>query len=181
MNSTKCLEKFHRHFESVLKNFIVDFIVSNYLFIPQKAYSKHNLKRSFHISKNSEPDTIPENMRYEGNCVDRSFCDIFSVQFLKCLRKCSSYILAFSFEILKMFRRIRIFWPIFIKRIIFPEKRSVCMNCGRDYKYKSTLNRHLKYECGDKKNFECPICGKLFAQKCNYKTHLGIMHKVISH
>lgn len=52
-------------------------------------------------------------------------------------------------------------------------------NCGRRYKYKRGLRAHLKYNCGVPKQFSCKLCGKLFARKCNYKTHLGLMHCII--
>lgn len=39
----------------------------------------------------------------------------------------------------------------------------ICSGCGRYYKYRSTLKRHQKYECGARKNFEYGVCGKQFA------------------
>ncbi|KAE9534802.1 hypothetical protein AGLY_008094 [Aphis glycines] len=79
-------------------------------------------------------------------------------------------------------------------------------NCGRSYKHKHTLSKHLKYECGVQpqfvcKNcartfkrkhhlkkhtmscdnvppeFSCPFCNRLFREKWNLKLHLGCVHK----
>lgn len=60
-------------------------------------------------------------------------------------------------------------------------KKFVCPNlgCGRSYKYKMNLNRHLHYECGKEKQFECELCLKCFAQKENLRRHCVILHGVI--
>lgn len=52
-------------------------------------------------------------------------------------------------------------------------------NCGRKYKYKKDLTRHLTYECGVPKKFHCVVCNKRFAQKVAYKSHMGVIHKTI--
>ena len=52
-------------------------------------------------------------------------------------------------------------------------------NCGRKYKRKTHLNRHLKYECGVPKQFKCDVCDKPFTHKESLKTHLGVVHQVI--
>lgn len=52
-------------------------------------------------------------------------------------------------------------------------------NCGRKYKHKFNLNSHLKYECGVPKKFSCNICGRRFALKGNYKTHMAVIHRVL--
>lgn len=33
-----------------------------------------------------------------------------------------------------------------------------CPNCGRSYKSNSSLNRHIRYECGKEPQFRCPDC-----------------------
>ncbi|XP_053996931.1 zinc finger protein 425-like [Hylaeus anthracinus] len=35
-----------------------------------------------------------------------------------------------------------------------------CAQCDRKYKHKSSLKRHILYECGKEKQFVCPICSK---------------------
>ncbi len=54
---------------------------------------------------------------------------------------------------------------------------SECPNCGKRYKYKFNLTRHIRYECGVDKQFSCPECGKNFAQKHNLKSHVIMVHK----
>ncbi|CAI6368648.1 unnamed protein product [Macrosiphum euphorbiae] len=50
-----------------------------------------------------------------------------------------------------------------------------CPNfCGRSYKgkfQKSSLRRHLIYECGVVPQFQCPECQKRFADKGSMKRH----------
>ena len=55
-----------------------------------------------------------------------------------------------------------------------------CPNqCGRQYRRKTGLAQHLKFECGVDLKFKCEECGKLFRHKCHMKTHLGLVHKKI--
>lgn len=58
-----------------------------------------------------------------------------------------------------------------------------CPNkCGRSYKgsfRKGNLNRHLNYECGGQKKFQCSYCEKRFSQKGDLKKHYGLIHKLI--
>ncbi|KAH0952453.1 hypothetical protein HN011_012355, partial [Eciton burchellii] len=39
-----------------------------------------------------------------------------------------------------------------------------CPQCGRGYKVKPSLLKHLKYECGGRRNFRCDVCGRSFTQ-----------------
>lgn len=55
-----------------------------------------------------------------------------------------------------------------------------CPNkCGRKYKYRGSLARHLKYECGVKPKFQCTICSKYFKQRINFKIHMMRIHNCI--
>lgn len=51
-------------------------------------------------------------------------------------------------------------------------KTHACPMCGRCYKIRSTLNRHIRYECGmARKKLACEICGKKFSRPDNLKQH----------
>ncbi|KAG8259327.1 vascular endothelial zinc finger 1-like [Homalodisca vitripennis] len=43
--------------------------------------------------------------------------------------------------------------------------------CGRAYKHKQHLNRHLRYECGKEAQFACPHCPYKSRQKEPLKVH----------
>lgn len=60
-----------------------------------------------------------------------------------------------------------------------PRSNAQCPNCGKLYKYKFNLNRHIRYECGVAKQFRCAECGRSFSQKSSLKSHRGIVHGVI--
>jgi len=56
----------------------------------------------------------------------------------------------------------------------------LCPNhCGRKYKHKGNLQRHLKFECGVPTKFQCTICGKCFARKDTFKSHMGLKHRIV--
>lgn len=48
--------------------------------------------------------------------------------------------------------------------------------CGRGYKYKSGLFRHVKYECGKEPQFQCVVCQKRFTQQQSLKSHMIYIH-----
>jgi len=50
-------------------------------------------------------------------------------------------------------------------------------NCGKSYKFSNTLNRHVKYECGDMRKFHCPCCLKAFKQKSAMQAHVAVIHR----
>jgi uncharacterized C2H2 Zn-finger protein len=61
-----------------------------------------------------------------------------------------------------------------------PENVFKCPNnCGRVYTLRQSLYSHLKHECGVPKQYRCHLCDKGFAQKGSYKSHMGMIHKVI--
>lgn len=61
-----------------------------------------------------------------------------------------------------------------------PDIYFYCPNdCGRKYKWKRDVTRHLKYECGGKKSFKCTICHKSFSHKTTLKTHMINKHEIV--
>ena len=53
---------------------------------------------------------------------------------------------------------------------------SRCEGCGRSYAYRSSLYRHIKYECGKPPQFQCPYCPRKTKQKLNLKEHIRMLH-----
>lgn len=51
-----------------------------------------------------------------------------------------------------------------------------CKNCGRRYKNKGSLARHLRYECGKEAQFECQFCPHKTKQKVNLLMHVQFKH-----
>ncbi|XP_023170483.2 longitudinals lacking protein, isoforms H/M/V isoform X14 [Drosophila hydei] len=59
-------------------------------------------------------------------------------------------------------------------KFINPDGRYQCprFNCLKSYKDASSLQRHIRYECGGQKKFRCLMCGKAFSQSSHLKRHL---------
>lgn len=57
------------------------------------------------------------------------------------------------------------------------ESTFICPNkCGRKYRYLRGLRRHLSYECGKDKQFQCKICFKTFVHKDKLRRHETTIH-----
>jgi len=50
--------------------------------------------------------------------------------------------------------------------------RYSCPRCGRGYKWKQTVTRHMRYECGVEPQFACPLCNTLFRHKVVLLRHM---------
>lgn len=53
-----------------------------------------------------------------------------------------------------------------------------CCACGRSYKPKGELTRHLADACGIEPKFQCKECGYRCKWKGDLKKHLTNVHKV---
>nr|CAI5854441.1 unnamed protein product [Callosobruchus analis] len=64
------------------------------------------------------------------------------------------------------------------KTRLVPEKRHVCMTCGKKYSRPNGLLQHQKYQCGKEPQFKCPIegCGHRAHLKFNLKSHMNAYH-----
>lgn len=60
------------------------------------------------------------------------------------------------------------------------EARVFCeLGCGRSYKRRSDMVRHMKDQCGVDPKFHCMDCGKPFFQKGNLRRHALKIHKIL--
>lgn len=56
-----------------------------------------------------------------------------------------------------------------------------CPNrCGRVYHLKNSLYKHMKFDCGVEKQFECQVCHKAFSRKTSMRNHVFLVHKQIA-
>jgi DNA-directed RNA polymerase subunit RPC12/RpoP len=51
-----------------------------------------------------------------------------------------------------------------------------CSQCGRIYMWKSTLHRHMKFECGKEPNIPCPYCPYRTKRTDELKKHMRKIH-----
>ncbi|XP_076237933.1 uncharacterized protein LOC143181435 [Calliopsis andreniformis] len=56
--------------------------------------------------------------------------------------------------------------------LLFPNAKRYTCTCGKFYSQKSSLDRHLRYECGKMPNVPCPQCNKMFKHKHHVTQHL---------
>lgn len=52
-----------------------------------------------------------------------------------------------------------------------------CNQCGRVYKNRKTLFRHIRYECNRLKLFPCHMCPYRANRRCHLKSHIASKHK----
>lgn len=52
-----------------------------------------------------------------------------------------------------------------------------CPRCRRVYRWKKSLNLHLKYECGTEPKFQCPYCFFKAKRKWSLKQHVWVKHQ----
>lgn len=58
------------------------------------------------------------------------------------------------------------------------EIRYKCAKCGKLYKWKITLNRHLYYECGVPKRYCCFLCNAKFRRNADLQKHVLKVHNI---
>lgn len=52
----------------------------------------------------------------------------------------------------------------------------LCVTCQKSYTLKSTLSRHMKYECGKAPRFGCSYCEYKGFHKSNVLRHIKKIH-----
>ncbi|KAG8034867.1 hypothetical protein G9C98_007943 [Cotesia typhae] len=72
--------------------------------------------------------------------------------------------------------RLRYSLPGIHSGIFSLEKPFPCHKCGRSYRNKGSLKRHLHDECGKPPQYICSICEKGFKQKANFQRHNATIH-----
>lgn len=55
----------------------------------------------------------------------------------------------------------------------------ICNLCGKSYKRKDHLKRHLAFHSGER-HFSCSVCGKRFLRADTCRVHLVNVHKIHS-
>lgn len=57
------------------------------------------------------------------------------------------------------------------------EERFQCRTCGKTYKRRPVVIRHLRYECGIEPKFACPFCPYKAKWNFTLKTHITLRHR----
>lgn len=91
---------------------------------------------------------------------------------------CSHFILWWYKTVVAIVFRI----PSKVSWLIFPEagdaRQHECQLCGRTYKRRHHLVRHLRYECGPaRKQQQCAICGKRYSRPDTLQEHYVLYHR----
>ncbi|XP_026672949.1 longitudinals lacking protein, isoforms A/B/D/L-like isoform X28 [Ceratina calcarata] len=74
-------------------------------------------------------------------------------------------------------------WPVYgqdrglaRRRPAVKVQSAVCPKCGKLFKWKRNVHRHLKYECGLLPRFKCPYCEYVCKLKADVKRHITRRH-----
>jgi hypothetical protein len=51
-----------------------------------------------------------------------------------------------------------------------------CMTCGKTYRYKKNMVRHVRFECGKEPQFQCPYCPHQTKHKSSIQMHIKNRH-----
>ncbi|PSN32894.1 hypothetical protein C0J52_13316 [Blattella germanica] len=53
----------------------------------------------------------------------------------------------------------------------------ICKSCGKVYRWKRTLQYHVRFECGKEPKFQCPYCPLKSKRKGNIAAHIKYLHQ----
>lgn len=51
-----------------------------------------------------------------------------------------------------------------------------CPQCGKAYKHKGSLYKHMRWECGKEPQFKCSYCPYMAKQKGRIMMHVAVKH-----
>lgn len=68
--------------------------------------------------------------------------------------------------------------PNFFTGDLWKDNITRCYHCNRSYKRKSSLRRHLRYECGKAATLPCRHCSKKFKRHDKLLAHIKMNHFV---
>jgi uncharacterized C2H2 Zn-finger protein len=51
-----------------------------------------------------------------------------------------------------------------------------CRMCGKTYRYKKNMIRHIRFECGKEPQFQCPYCPHQTKHKSSVQIHIRNRH-----
>ena len=54
----------------------------------------------------------------------------------------------------------------------------ICNGCGKVYKWRTSMLKHRRQECGKEPQFQCPYCPKRSKQKGNLMQHIKSIHSI---
>ncbi|KAJ8894859.1 hypothetical protein PR048_000166 [Dryococelus australis] len=63
-----------------------------------------------------------------------------------------------------------------LRRAMFAHR---CSACGRSYKYKKNLQRHIQVECGKEPQFACMFCSSRFRYRTHMLRHAFCKHDIV--
>lgn len=93
---------------------------------------------------------------------------------LNCLRLFCTVLYTRLFVIYFTFFEININYVFIYLGDISTSLRWLCLNgCGRSYKYKHDLSRHMRKECGVAPQYWCKICSKMFKRNDHLLVHMA--------
>ena len=81
-----------------------------------------------------------------------------------------------------MLKIILLYWLLFLLLFleamwINNEHKTICDICGKDFRGKASLLRHVKVVHEKVKNHKCNICGKMFGYQSHMKQHIAEVHE----
>ena len=53
----------------------------------------------------------------------------------------------------------------------------ICKACGKNYTWRTSLNRHIRDECGKEPRFPCPYCPHKSKRRGRLIHHIARMHQ----